>query len=269
MTYAEFWEWWNDYSIAFPYVDSKLGSIEEKGNEGGKQTLRGWSKALADVALADAKRVTEMMVRGDIEPVDQFKLGETAAIVRRHAKELAYRKNSPAEGEKSWKLPAQAGGVISHLRLKPALETYLRMKAHGASAQEVTEALQRMIPPDPPDRQRRYRCLLCKDSGLAWVWSVKSMIAVVQKTIDDRANRSWCSIPCECPLGEPFLAPYKDGRRPYWSRRFNPSLDCPCEDVDSIAAINDLEEFVKHRLEGPARYVEFDEWNRLSQDSPD
>ena len=274
MTEPEFWEWYSDYAAAFPGVDAKLGAIKDDANPKGEATLKHWLKAFADVELDDAKEVTNQMVMGEIAVIRDFELGTTAAVVRKHAREIFYQRTAKPE-EAPWrnherrfergKQIVGASSVMQEPGMRAALEELLAMKAAGESRKEQQAMLRERFPEDPTDRRERFFCRTCRDLGLVRVWSERAMRAYTDNKLDDRKNRTTATIPCECERGRKKVNLQRgDKRQPFWTRCFDPRLDCACTDPDDLDAINDLEAWCEEKKnEKPANYESsFDEYNR-------
>ena len=276
MTEPEFWQWYGDYAAAFPGVDAKLGAIKDADNLKGESTLKHWLKAFADVELSDAIEVTSLMVMGDIVAIRDFEIGTTAAVVRKHAKDLAYKRNKPAEVP-DWKrvdtrterVAKTSSGSCFTRSMKADMQEVLRMKAAGASPLEIKAFLKQQYPEDHNDRRERYACLRCRSTGFVRVWSERSMRACLDGKIDVRENRTTATIPCDCTLGAKKVS-NDPKHEAAFKRCFNVSLDCPCIDPDDMDAINDLETWCdEKRNEKPANYeTRFDDYNNRQHEEP-
>jgi hypothetical protein len=88
VTHEQFLEWYAHHRSAFPGIDAWLGRIDRAAKSEADlrsaDVLRGWRRVLADIELADAKRATDEMARGDIDEPRSFD-GHAKAI-RRSAK---------------------------------------------------------------------------------------------------------------------------------------------------------------------------------------
>jgi len=270
MTREEFNAWWQTFKAAYPEAAAQIAG----GDEGGKATLTLWFEAFADVTYADADDVVRRMVRGDLPTIRNYERGETAAIIRKHAREIAYQRTAKPE-DAPWRSHARrtergehvvgASGVMREPGIRAALEEYLRTEKAGASKADLRAMLRKRFPDDGSDRRERFHCHRCCDTGLVRVWSEKAIRACLSGTLEERANRTTANIPCECERGRVKLdLKSRDTGRSLWKRGFDATMDCPCSDVDDPESILRLERWCDERLNAkPANYVhEFDEWNQ-------
>lgn len=269
MNKPEFNRWWHLYRNAFPEAAESLA----KSENGGKTTLELWHQAFGDVEFSDAETVVKLMVSGDLPAIRVFERGETAAIVRRHARELAYKRTAKPE-EAPWRVHAERSerlGRVGHGNavqrdpgMRAALDEYLRMQAAGASQAELKAMLRQRFPENPGDRREQFSCRLCRDSGYVPVWSQRSIRACLDGELEERQNRSTATIPCSCHRGTVKLGvKSKDTGRDLWKRCFDMNLDCLCRDPDDEDAIAELKIWCdEKRCAKPANYERgFDEWN--------
>lgn len=129
-----------------------------------------------------------------------------------------------------------------------------------------------VIPPSHPDRQPRFECHWCCDSGRVLIWSARSIRAELDGTLGVAANRTICAAPCSCPRGDRFVWRGSGEPPKFFSGWLSPdavfSVDrhchCPGGDTESAAAMDDFRQWVvdwKARWEASKRHSEFDAWN--------
>lgn len=103
----------------------------------------------------------------------------------------------------------------------------------------------------PATYQRAYRCLTCRDSGWAWVWSIKSIMAVLE---GKPVGLYQSCMPCNCDEGRANLKP---GYRP-----FDAAVDPSFDPVKSLSEqVQGLRDFLG-KAKKPQRpvYSEFAEY---------
>lgn len=183
---------------------------------------------------------------------------------------------SVAEVKASWRealadVPLEDAKRVTDAILKgdiPQIENYARERIPSI-VREHARAMQRArieaLPARPQTWRDAYRCHLCRDTGFAYVWSVKAMRlmrAAIERGEDGVREVSalgdrgaLCAARCKCKLGE-RRDPSKHAPR---LGEYRPLLAVPsmvCNRPDEIAQ---LREHVENACY--ARESAFDEWN--------
>lgn len=256
MTPTEFEEWATHHGRCFPAYRSWWNGLHEST----RQTLRRqFRQILSRVELRDAIEATDRMLAGQVDVPQSWEMNLTPARIATAASEVA-----------SERLP-RAPECDNH-RHKPAgypagqilLEIMRRVEA-GEDRQAVCEEL---IPKATDGR--RYSCIRCLDSGYVRVWSVRAIRAVIDKTIDQRPNRTTMTCPCDCHRGA-ALCIGDDERAPKgWhgyreSQRYSVDRYCRCTgEPDDQRCIDELREWLESAIRRRAEPVTsgvFREWN--------
>lgn len=267
MNRTEFNDWWKRYRTAFPDASSAIARADDQGTG----LLNAWLEAFGDVNFTDACEVVKLMVRGDVEAIKGYAVGETAAVIRRHARDLAHQRET-ANDSPPWRnherrtermtQGAPGNAVQRDPGMRAALDALLQMRAAGASPGAQREMLESRFPKMENDRRERYFCVRCVDTGLVRVWSVHSIRACLEGKLDEKNNRKTAVMPCTCAIGQRKLV-LDDRSRTAFRRRFDDKLDCECVDPDDLEAIAALEEWCEARQNAkPDNYEPaFDDYN--------
>lgn len=231
----EFEIWRADYCQHFPSVAAWLNSL---GTELKARQLHFWAEALADVPLEVAREVTGKLYRGDFPAFGSYDSDRerTAGEVRRLSFQLLDERRRASEPEPEREPPAAfpQAGVLTGIS-----EDFRRIVKMVESGVDQEVAMRRVLGKRYGFAEgRRYRCLSCLDTGLAWVWSVKSMHAFKAGAFGKPGTMCVAVCPCECPKGETKINYPKTQadakRRPrgaLWTSddaRYNPDKWCLC-----------------------------------------
>jgi hypothetical protein len=157
-----------------------------------------------------------------------------------------------------------ASGVFAEVGMREAMEELVALQDTGASKAECDAFLRSKFPGAENDRGRWFKCSMCEDEGLVRVWSQRAMQAYLKGELDDRKNRTTARMACECDRGRRMVGVEEMGKpKPFFTRHYDPKLDCLCHDPESIEDIAELEKWCDAKLtEKPANYTTaFDDHN--------
>lgn len=164
MTKFEFKEWLEYHQDTFPSV-RKWWATEVKNVA---ETMRQWYRPLEHVDLQDAKQATDRLIDGREEWDRYRKLDDLPIVIREIAGRVRAGRVAPVKknydpGPVSFREVAEATSEL--------VKRYEQGLQEGRGKREMLESL---IPVDPA-REARYRCLWCRDTGLAEVWTNRSI----------------------------------------------------------------------------------------------
>jgi len=162
MTREEFNRWWDDFKIRFPTTINWLAADHKP--EALKLMISSWAETLADVDLADALEASKGMQSGRLEDWGRNS-DRIPAMVRRHARDLGFargRVEEPAVAQ-----PARGGNGLRTGEMIRYVAEALRTKL--PKSQWLARALS-IMGNVPKEREPRYRCPDCRDTGFMDVW---------------------------------------------------------------------------------------------------
>jgi len=174
MNKTEFKTWFDDFAVRFPDRFHWL----EKGRDDSdwERVQKSWRQTLDDVSLEDCTVALVSLQKGDIDApksIDDF-----PGVVRKHARQLGRDRRAIRELKKTREpiermtgQPVALGGIFREL---------LKMHEAGATEDEQVAMLQRRFPPVPPERQHRYGCAFCLDTGFMTIWSFAAVKAAIE-----------------------------------------------------------------------------------------
>lgn len=260
MVEIEFREWLREYCVAFPQTQAWIDGLTDS-----TATLAAWRGAMSDVDPDAAAEVTRRMAAGDIEPPAAYDREKTAAIVRRHAREIVWRRADASRRAE----PAEADTGARHKPLGPVLRRAMQIgqqfRDGQISASQRAEAMEqvRRDAVDPTAPEPRYPCPICRGVGSVTVWHPRS-IEAAKSTGRPPARRLTCAVACTCVSGRVLAegvqaASGKPGYRALPT--YDEARDCICR---HSTPSKDDEESMMEWLHGSAdagRHAEFDDWN--------
>lgn len=165
MTNPEFLRWWEDFLERWPDMGARFA--ENRSEEAQQSILRRWCDAMFDVGIDEALAVNRLMYIGDLPCFSDWDRDKLPAIVRQHC--IAQRpppSNWTGPNDDPYPQPADTLPVKLHGSMRALMD----LRERGADAAECQAFLAREFPPERSDRQRRYTCLQCFDSGRVEVW---------------------------------------------------------------------------------------------------
>lgn len=235
MTAAEFDEWWEDFLGRWP--DMGEWFMESRSESTQRAILQNWATALEDVTLAEALAVNRAMYSGDLDSfTGRWDRDRIPAIVRKHA--IAQR---PPVTE--WTGPDDSPPPPNP-RMQEAFCRMIEKRKAGASAEECDAYLAKLFPPEPRERQRRYKCVECLDLGRREIWHPDRVYIADRDGIEAalRSHYTTSAVACRCEAGNMYAS------RKIPLPRFDLLKHCPAfnSDVSSPAAVADFEAWKKH-----------------------
>lgn len=191
MTRAEFSKWWGDFSVRFSTTASWLTS--DNSDRELTAMLETWAETLGDVQLEDALAATKGIQAGTLE--DWGKNSDRIpAIVRRHAhyRQLQRCPNNVADDPR---LPPRSP---NGLRFAEMFRYVSKAVEDGVPREQwVVEGLKR-LGNVPKEREPRYRCPVCRDTGWVIVWLGSAIRAYHSKQLATFKARRTCAVSCTC-----------------------------------------------------------------------
>lgn len=231
MIAAEFDRWWADFTERWPdmgewFADGRSADVQAR-------ILRNWSQALADVSLAEALAVNRGMYAGDLVGfTGRWDRDRVPAIVRQHAisaRPAATTWTGPNDD------PHLDQGAERPPKLNGVLHRLIEMRDAGADDASCRAFLAQEFPPEPRERQRRYVCITCFDSGRIEVWHHERVYLAATKGIEAGLQSLYrtSTAACACQAGQMFAS------RKIPLQRFDSQLHCLAAggDVTSPRAI--------------------------------
>lgn len=237
MTQNEFREWWDDFVGRWPDMGEWFAESRTEATQ--LAILSNWANALEDVTLAEALAVNRSMYKGDLACfTGKWDRDKIPAIVRGHV--VAQR--PPAT---TWTGPEDdATPRWRRPEMKEAMEHLLAMKKAGATHEECETFMRKIFPPEPIDRQPRFKCVVCADKGRLEIWHPERVFIADRDGVEAalKFHYQTSSVACTCKEGDTFAM------RSIPLLRFNRMKHCPAYngDVSSPDAVADFEAWRKH-----------------------
>lgn len=242
MNQQEFNQWWSDFKLRFPDMGNSWFA-EGRTAEVQRQILTQWSDVLSDVTLAEAAAVNRGMHNGDLASfTGKWDRDTVPATVRKHA--MNSRVSNTWSGPNDDPYPQPKG---EYLNLGGTLSELLDLQKHGATRQQCAEFLRKRFPPARADRQRRFSCAQCLDSGRVELWHDDRVFYAMLNGIEspEAGRYKTMTAACGCKAGDVFA------NRKIPLQRYDTLKHClalPGGDVESHEAVNAFETWVRdHR----------------------
>jgi hypothetical protein len=125
-----------------------------------------------------------------------------------------------------------------------AFNRIIEMRKAGATAEQCDEYMARLFPPDPLDKQRRYKCVECLDLGRREIWHPDRVFIADRDGLEAALRSHYLTsvVACRCQAGDMYAS------RKIPLVRFDLLKHCPAfnSDVSSPAAVADFEAWRKH-----------------------
>jgi len=165
MTPQEFNRWWDDFKIRFPTTINWLAADHKP--EQLKGMIASWAETLADANLADCLEVSKGMQAGRLD--DWGKNSDRIpAVIRRHARDIARAREPQTDsGDGETRLPPRGPLSLRTGEMSRYVAEALRTERH--KSEWFPRALQ-ILGDVPANREPRYRCPDCRDTGFIDVW---------------------------------------------------------------------------------------------------
>lgn len=197
-----------------------------------RHILANWSEVLRDVTLAEAVKVNRGILRGDLEGFGgEWDRDKIATRVRTHAINARRPNNWTGPDDDPYPQPKR-----EPLNLAGALHDLIDMQERGATQQQCGEFLRKRFPPARPDRQPRFTCVECLDTGRVEVWHWERVYIAKRDGIEAAIKSQYktAAMACSCHAGDKFTT------REIPLVRFDDRKHCltmPGGDVESEAAV--------------------------------
>lgn len=256
----EFDRWLSDYVGKFPSTGIWLSELGEAVTES-QRTL--WADILDSVSLAEGKRATLAMARGEYPAVGSTNSDreQTALKVRDVVRAMKREEQEQTAGVHPDDEYQDYRRGRSGKHVGPGvLQQFIDLKAQGLTQPEICASI--FGPTTDADRSGpRYRCAPCRDRGWREVWHFSSMQAYLHGliTLEGPFNtHRTMVVPCCCSAGEAHcLADGEENRKgrrnPKHSRNMMYDLEkfCPVSSrgVTDPAAIGEFLEWCKNYFE--------------------
>lgn len=240
MTEDEYQRWATYHAAIFPDFGQWWKTIPPQSVAELRQQFR---NILRHISLPDALEASNRMLAGTVELCPGYERSMLASRIATAAREIAADR-APRRPESSYRYrPSQPGEGPT------AGEIYREVLRRSDLGEDPVAVARELIPPVPPDREPRFKCPKCRDTGITWVWSNRAIRAALAGNLQPQ-DRGTMTVACECSLGDKFClgddatAP-KGWRGWRQSARFNPDRYCRCNgSVHDPERIADFEEWV-------------------------
>lgn len=275
MTEQQFDIWYADYCRSFPSTAAWLNELPPDVKSHQKRL---WLDSLREVELTDAKAATLRLVLGDERDPTGDKPGPwtvpgyerelTGAHVRRIASSIASERNSSRNRDRTREslFAGQRGAGDGGISLGGIFREIVAVLDKGGSQADALALVNERF----PARQalwegRRYRCRMCLDTRVVYVWSPVSIRAVLEGKINEHPRfRKACGADCLCSK-EPRERLFGGDKKKFGKFTFfdeTRHCECPGGAIDEPENIDALVLWVEKNRDGyDRRHTEFDEYN--------
>lgn len=245
MTTDEFNIWLADFTYRFPTTVNWIRADNKPDRpEVWTGIMRSWRETLGDVQFDDALAATKGMQAGTLE--DWGKNSDRIpAMVRRHAhyRQLQRTPNSEADDPR---LPPRSPNGLRF----GEMYRYVLKAVEDGTPKEVwlIEGMKR-LGNVTQDREPKYRCPTCRDTGFVIVWSRSATKAYRLGELDSFKSRRSCAVGCRCSKARKWLELYDPVKH--------------CQNSDDGRSERDISSLEKHIAES-AMSGDFADWNRAA-----
>lgn len=228
MTQSEFDRWLHDYCAKFPSVAKWLNELPADFKDAQKRL---WAECLAGTDFREAMRVTLRMAKGELERVGTFPsdMEETGVRI---ARAVLRGLDQQAKLERLDQ-PELFNEPPPRRRYEGSfLENWQRLKASGLTGAQVMDRLF-----GPCKYVDKFKCLVCRDTGLAEVWQPATVQLLLHGHNVREIRRYTGCVACQCPTGAWYIW-NREGNEPrhnWWeeSARYTPDRYCLLVNADS------------------------------------
>lgn len=203
MTSIEFDQWWADFKAKFPDLGGPWFA-KNRTPEMQRSILANWAEVLRDVTLAEATKVNRGMLSGDLDGFGgEWDRDKIATKVRTHAINARRPSNWTGPDEDPYPQPKS-----EKTNLGGSLKELIDMQEAGATSQQCDEFLRKRFPAARADRQPRFKCVECLDTGRVEVWHWERVHLAKRDGIEAGLASPYktAAMACSCNLGDKFTA---------------------------------------------------------------
>jgi hypothetical protein len=192
MTLDDFRLWLADFRFRFPTTDAWVRA--DHGADQLQQMIRSWFEVFATLPLEAAMEATKGIQAGELEHWGRNS-DLIPATIRRHALSIAYKQRANSDDPE---LPPPPPRGANGLRFAEMFRYVSQaLKDNVPKAIWLPEGLKR-LGDVPTDRQPRYRCRTCMDTGYVIVWNRQAIGAFRNGTLPQFKSRRTMATRCAC-----------------------------------------------------------------------